>query len=234
MELLTINPSGPYGVHECYIITKPLIGTTLADILDAQISDHSRLKLAAQMIEGLDFIHSSGCMHRDVKLDNILASTKPLQAIIIDFGHATWEEVSSDHMKGTVRYLAPEIVSIKHGKPLTYNRSADIWSMGLTIFELLNKWRFTHTYITEPAQQGMVDKATWNRRHKDPEMGAFFELLSEMLAWRPGARISAKDALDWVQSHGLLADSKAIPSAGGADDADNNIRIGKRVKLLGG
>jgi len=138
VELMTINPSGPSGVYECYIVSQPLIATTLAGILHSEMPSSSRLSLIAQMLEGLDFIHSNGCMHRDIKLDNILGSSQPLQAVIIDFGHATWEQESLDHMKGTVRYLAPEIIALKQGRAKgPYNKSVDIWSMGLTIFEFL-------------------------------------------------------------------------------------------------
>jgi serine/threonine protein kinase len=52
-------------------------------------------------------------MHRDIKPENILASAAPIRGVIIDFGCATWEKTSKDHMKGTIRYLAPEIIALK-------------------------------------------------------------------------------------------------------------------------
>jgi serine/threonine protein kinase len=211
VELLTIHPSGPSGVHEFYIVTTPLIATTLSGILKSELDNHSRLILVAQMLQGLDFIHSSGCMHRDIKLDNVLGSAQPLQAVIIDFGHATWDKESSDHMKGTIRYLAPEIIAIKHmNAPLNaaYDQSADIWSMGLTIFEFLCRWRFNQNFITSSAHRNIMSQEHWNKHHTaDQEMQRLFELLKQMLAWDPGERISAKDALDWADRHGLVVPS---------------------------
>lgn len=100
----------------------------------------SRLSLFEQMLDGLSFLHTEGCMHRDIKPDNILASASPVRAVIIDFGCATWESSSKDHMKGAIRYLAPEIIALKENTAspnTTYDMSADVWSMGLTAYELL-------------------------------------------------------------------------------------------------
>lgn len=52
-------------------------------------------------------------MHRDIQLENIIASTEPLRGVIIDFGAAAWNPTSNDHLKGTIRYLAPEIIGLK-------------------------------------------------------------------------------------------------------------------------
>ncbi len=98
----------------------------------------SRLSLFEQMLEGLAFLHAEGCMHRDIKPDNVLASSSPLRAVIIDFGCATWDKTSKDHMKGTIRYLAPEIIALKENTSTRnsgYDMSADVWSMGLTAYE---------------------------------------------------------------------------------------------------
>jgi serine/threonine protein kinase len=218
VELLTIEPSGPAGVYECYIVTKPLIATTLSGILKSELDNHSRLVLVAQMLQGLDFIHTSGCMHRDIKLDNVLGSAQPLQAVIIDFGVATWDKTSSDHMKGTIRYLAPEIMAIKHMNApanATYDQSADIWSVGLTIFEFLCRFKLNFHFITSSSHRNIMSQDHWNKQHaSDQEVQNLFDLLKQMLAWDPSERISAKEALDWVNRHGIVIPTSPTLAAG--------------------
>ncbi|PMD17845.1 kinase-like protein [Hyaloscypha hepaticicola] len=100
-----------------------------------------RLTLIEQMLEGLAFIHREGCMHRDIRPENVLVSSSPLQAVIIDLDYATFDKTSKDYMKGTIRYLAPEVIALKHGTASTnstYNMSVDVWSLGLTAHELLS------------------------------------------------------------------------------------------------
>jgi serine/threonine protein kinase len=147
-------------------------------------------------------------MHRDIKLDNVLGSAQPLQAVIIDFGHATWDKISSDHMKGTIRYLAPEIIAMKHmtaPAKATYDQSVDVWSMGLTIFEFMCRWRFNHNFITSPAHRNIMSQEHWNKHHiADQEVQHLFELLRQMLAWDPAERISAKEALNWADGRDLV------------------------------
>jgi len=77
-------------------------------------------------------------MHRDIKPGNLaVVSRKPLSAILLDFGAATLDQQSSDHMAGTIPYLAPEVIALKEGasrKP--YDKMVDIWGLGLSCFEL--------------------------------------------------------------------------------------------------
>jgi hypothetical protein len=45
----------------------------------------------------------------------------------------------------------------------------------------------------------------WNKQHaSDQEVQNLFNLLKQMLVWEPAERISAKEALDWTNRHGIL------------------------------
>jgi serine/threonine protein kinase len=157
-------------------------------------------------------------MHRDIKLDNVLASVQPLQAVIIDFGQATWDKTSSDHMKGTIRYLAPEIIAMKHMTApanATYNQSADIWSMGLTIFEFICRFKLNQNFITSAAHRNIMSQDHWNKQHaSDREVQNLFDLLKQMLAWEPTERITATEALDWINRQGIFVPTPPASAAG--------------------
>ncbi|KAL2353250.1 kinase-like domain-containing protein, partial [Cryomyces antarcticus] len=90
------------------------------------------------------YVHQQGLMHRDIKLDNIGLvddnnSGQPPRVVLLDFGHATRNPTSTNHMKGTIRYLAPEVIALKrtaasHTNP--YTNKVDTWALGICIYEL--------------------------------------------------------------------------------------------------
>jgi serine/threonine protein kinase len=159
----------------------------------------SRLSLFEQMLEGLAFLHAEGCMHRDIKPDNILASCSPLRAVIIDFGCATWDKTSEDHMKGTIRYLAPEIIALKENtaaRNSSYDMSADVWSMGLTAYELLcgSRARFSRISWKFYDEELLSTIGVTSALGSD-EVKWAFSLVKEMLRWDPKSRIQSEQAV---------------------------------------
>lgn len=76
-------------------------------------------------------------MSRDVKLENILLSSKSPDCLIklSDFGFSKFLNAESVMMTycGTPLYIAPEILKNK-GRPGSYNKKVDIWSMGVVLY----------------------------------------------------------------------------------------------------
>lgn len=78
-------------------------------------------------------------MHRDYKLDNIgvVRKSPEVEVVLLDFGHAIRAKTIDDHMKGTVRYLAPEVLALKNGRSRQpYTCAVDVWALGLVMMEL--------------------------------------------------------------------------------------------------
>jgi len=66
-----------------------------------------------QMIDALDYMHNLRCVHRDLKLENILVDDN-LDLKIADFGFACYKSIDNlKSYRGTMTYMAPEI---KEGK----------------------------------------------------------------------------------------------------------------------
>lgn len=91
------------------------------------------------LIEGLRELHRLGVAHNDIKPLNILTNPDTEDTKYIDFGVSCLEDKCLfEDTLGTEPYLAPEIWIHKR-KHFTFTElvAADIWSLGLVIFELL-------------------------------------------------------------------------------------------------
>jgi serine/threonine protein kinase len=79
-------------------------------------------------------LHDAGILHRDLKPANILID-RDGHLVIADLGLATTltaEEPSiTDRSCGTPGYMAPEVFNRE-----AYSYSADVWSLGVTLFEM--------------------------------------------------------------------------------------------------
>ena len=91
--------------------------------------------LLLECLRGLQYIHSQGIIHRDIKPQNILLAEKGVVKIC-DFGIARERSAASapQTCAGTFQYMAPEVVNGEE-----YDESADVWSLGCVFYELC--WR---------------------------------------------------------------------------------------------
>ena len=90
---------------------------------------------AAEILLGLEYLHNSGVLYRDLKLENLLLTAEG-HITLTDFGLSKEGLVGSDATTktfcGTPEYMAPEMLSGKG-----YGKAVDWWSFGSLIYEML-------------------------------------------------------------------------------------------------
>ncbi len=113
------------------------------------------LRLVRQAAEALDYAHSRGIVHRDVKPSN-LAITADGRVQVLDFGLAastrTAKLTRTGSQQGSVPYMSPEQV---RGEPL--DQRTDVYSLGVTLYELLTlQMAFEHPSSEATMQRILV------------------------------------------------------------------------------
>ncbi|MCZ2526967.1 bifunctional serine/threonine-protein kinase/glutamate ABC transporter substrate-binding protein [Streptomyces sp. HB2AG] len=125
---------------QVWIVMEQVDPHSLADLL----REHDRLpplnvaRIGLEVLRGLRAVHAAAVLHRDVKPHNILFR-RDGRAVLMDFGIATFEgaaQVTRRHETvGTPQYLAPELASPWTDGPREAAPAADLWSLGVTLFE---------------------------------------------------------------------------------------------------
>ncbi|BCX07186.1 MAG: hypothetical protein KatS3mg066_1045 [Fischerella sp.] len=125
-----------------YLVQEWIQGQTLTNLVETQgaISENQVREILLSLLSVLDYVHSKGIIHRDIKPDNIILRTVNNQPVLIDFGAvketirsiiATPNYLTQSLVIGTPGYMPSEQAV---GRPVY---ATDIYSLGLTAIYLL-------------------------------------------------------------------------------------------------
>lgn len=188
--VLEVYETGDLG-GQPFIAMYYVDGPTLMDVRD-QTSLQQKVRLMAQVAEGLDAAHDEGLIHRDVKPSNILVEETAdgrLRPRVADFGIATGASGSSmftSSLAGTPYYIAPERL---HEDELPVDRRSDVYSLGVTMFQLFTgELPFDHPGLAEILRQIRED-APPRLRELEPSLPAALDaIVMKCLAKEPDER----------------------------------------------
>jgi len=119
-----------------YMLMEPCLGGELWTILrdNKRFEDKAARFYTACVIKAFEYLHDKGIVYRDLKPENLLLDSSGYVKLT-DFGFSKQlgPGEKSWTFCGTPEYVAPEIITNK-----SHDHRADIWSVGILMYELLN------------------------------------------------------------------------------------------------
>lgn len=122
-----------------YYVMEYIDGQDLASLMTTHASEGELLppdeviRISRAIADALDYAHSQGVIHRDVKPSNVMLS-KDGRVILGDFGLALdMQEGSSGEVFGTPSYISPE--QARRSKEVV--PQSDLYSLGVILYEML-------------------------------------------------------------------------------------------------
>ena len=162
-----------------------------------ELSEKQACEIIYKLSLAIRYIHSFGIIHRDLKPENILITDYSDKADIrlLDFGLSKIigpNEKCTDPY-GTITYVAPELLQKK-----PYNKSADIWSLGIITYLLLcgylpfddkeSQNKIAKQTINNPTP---FDEKIWKNKSKEAK-----DFLNILLQKDPEKRLNINQILD--------------------------------------
>ena len=151
---VVVKSSGRKIDNLVYLIIEYFQGISLFELCKGfgKFRDDIGRLFLTQIIDVLAYLNSKGAVHRNLKLENIQVDMN-LNIKLFDFGYATFNNTHRlNTMKGTVPYMAPEIIEGK-----TYDGpKADIFSAGVILFIMMQGiFPFNSAHKSDPYFQSL-------------------------------------------------------------------------------
>ena len=200
--------------HHIYIITEKCNGGDLLSYFEHyeyELPETKVCEIIHKLAMALYYLHSYGIIHRDLKLDNIIMTGLSEKADIrlVDFGLS---KIIGDDEKctepyGTLSFVAPEILE---GKP--YDKSVDLWSLGIIAYTLLCGFlpfddKYSEREIARKTIHNPIpyDINIWG--YYSPEAKIF---VNGLLQKKPEKRYTIKEVLEhpWIKKMDKLPEKR--------------------------
>ncbi|KAG1765007.1 kinase-like domain-containing protein [Suillus occidentalis] len=176
------------------------VRTLMQTSKDRVLEERFIVLITREVVIGLNYLHKSAIIHRDIKAANILI-TATGKVMICDFGVSALSATTTSKrntLMGTPNWMAPEVA-----QPVpAYDSKADIWSLGIMIYEMV-KGAPPHSDLRDAIKvMQLITKVQPPQLAEADGSKEMREFVSHCLKASPNERFSADDLIrtKWMKS----------------------------------
>jgi eukaryotic-like serine/threonine-protein kinase len=190
-RIITVHDVVTDGSGLPLIVMELLHGRSLSETLEAEgpMAVDRAARIGIQVLEALDYAHSNGVLHRDVKPGNVMLVGD--QVVLTDFGIALIDGDSvltaTGQLPGVPEYISPERI-----KGAEAESASDLWSVGIMLYGMVvGRTPFSR----EDVQATLGAVLSWEPA-PDPKVGRLAPVIDGLLRKKPAERMTAKTAIE--------------------------------------
>ncbi|KAG2150611.1 kinase-like domain-containing protein [Suillus clintonianus] len=176
------------------------VRTLMQTSKDRVLEERFIVLITREVVIGLNYLHKSAIIHRDIKAANILI-TATGKVMICDFGVSALSATTTSKrntLMGTPNWMAPEVA-----QPVpAYDSKADIWSLGIMIYEMV-KGAPPHSDLRDAIKvMQLITKVQPPQLAEADGSKEMREFVSHCLKASPSERFSADELIrtKWMKS----------------------------------
>ncbi|KAI0233772.1 MAP kinase-activated protein kinase 2 [Lamellibrachia satsuma] len=201
--------------------------TRIQERADSAFTEREAATVISDICQAIYFLHSNNIAHRDLKPENLLYSSKQADAVLklTDFGFAKETNTTKSLQTPcyTPYYVAPEVLG-----PEKYDKSCDMWSLGVIMYILLcgfPPFYSNHGMAISPGMKKRIRNGQyefpapeWTRVSK-----AAKDLIRGLLKTDPDERLTIDEVIknSWIAQHTLVPQTPLLSVQVLKEDREN-------------
>jgi tetratricopeptide (TPR) repeat protein len=194
-SIVQIHAWGEYSARNYFVLEYVELSVQrLLEQSPGGISMAFALQIAAECAEALAYAHQQGILHRDVKPANILVEAAGQRAKLADFGIARFcgqgSMTLAGRISGSPPYMSPEQASGK-----SVDERSDIFSLGVTLYEMLSGKRPFEGPNSEELMQHIRDDVRIPLSDRRPDLPPLIlDIVDKATAHDPSERFPSAES----------------------------------------
>lgn len=217
VEIIDVYENYVNNSKKLFLVMEVMQGGELFERIQkkSHFTEHEASLLMRKITSAVRHIHSLNLAHRDLKPENLLFkdTTENSEIKLTDFGFA--KESDGDALKTpcyTPYYVAPEILRAEAKSSATYDKSCDMWSLGVILYILLAGYPPFYSEGGLNISPGMKKRIRAGQYDfPDEEWGhispSVIQLIKRLLHVDPAKRISIEE----MWRHPWIAGTQEVP-----------------------